>query len=125
MRLLPPQYLHRRTLSELAARTGAYPELSVGDLVARCIHDWDNTHGLTIEGGGTVFGDGSIERGVTTDRAVAAVRAGNDDIEVAYHLGATGSELQSGALDEAGRPAPAAPPSSPRHRFPGWRRETR
>ena len=46
MRLLPPRYLHRRTQSELAARTSVYPELSVGDLVARCFHDWDNAQGL-------------------------------------------------------------------------------
>jgi hypothetical protein len=104
MRLLPPGYLHRRTLSELGARTSAYPELSVGDLVARCFHDWDNAHGLRIEGGGTVFGDGWIGQGVTTDRAVAAVRAGNDDIEVAYHLGASGAKLQGpGLYDEVRR----------------------
>jgi hypothetical protein len=109
MRLLPPQYLQRRTQSELAARTGAYPELSVGDLVARCFHDWDNAHGLRIEGGGTVFGDGSIGQGVTTDLAVAAVRAGNDDIEVAYRLGASGSTLHGGALYEEVRQSTGAP----------------
>jgi hypothetical protein len=108
MRLMPPQYLHRRTLSELGARTSAYPELSVGDLVARCFHDWDNAHGLRIEGGGTVFGDGAIGQGVTTDLAVAAVRAGNDDIEVAYHLGASGSQLQGEALYEEVRRATGA-----------------
>ena len=108
IRLLPPRYLHRRTLSELATRTGAYPELSVGDLVARCFHDWDNSHGLRIEGGGTVFGDGSIAQGITTDLAVAAVRAGNDDVEVAYHLGASGATLQGGALYEEVRRATGA-----------------
>lgn len=108
MRLLPPQYLRRRTLAELAARTGAYPELSVGDLVARCFHDWDNAHGLRIEGGGTVFGDGSIGEGVTTERAVAAVRAGNDDIEVAYRLGASGSRLHADARYEEVRRATGA-----------------
>jgi hypothetical protein len=95
-------------LSELVARTGTYPELSVGDLVARCFHDWDNFHGLRTGGGDTVFGDGSIERGVTTELAVAAVRAGNDDIEVAYHLGASGSSLQGGALYEEVRRATGA-----------------
>jgi hypothetical protein len=34
VRLLPAKYLHRRTLAELMIRTGAYPELSLGDLVA-------------------------------------------------------------------------------------------
>ena len=108
MRLLPGRYLHRRTLSELGARTSAYPDLSMGDLVARCFHDWDNAHGLRVEGGGDVFGDGSIGHGVTTELAVAAVRAGNDDIEVAYHLGASGSTLQGDALYEEVRRATGA-----------------
>ncbi len=108
LRLLPPAYVHRRTLSELDARTSAYPDLSVGDLVARCFHDWDNSHGLRIEGGGAVFGDGSIGQGVTTERAVAAVRAGNDDIEVAYRLGASGSKLEGAALYEEVRRATGA-----------------
>jgi hypothetical protein len=108
MWLLPPAYLHRRTQSELAARTSAYPELSVGDLVARCFHDWDNAHGLRVEGGEVVFGDGSIERGRTTDLAVAAARSGTDDIEVAYRLGAAGSQLQGGALYEEVRRATGA-----------------
>jgi len=108
MRLLPPRYLHRRTQSELAGRTSAYPELSVGDLVARCFHDWDNAHGLRVEGGGAVFGDGSIAEGVTADLALAAVRAGNDDIEVAYRLGAAGSPLRDEALYEEVRRATGA-----------------
>ena len=108
VRLLPAGYLHRRTLSELTARTGAYPELSVGDLVARCFHDWDNAHGLQVEGGGTVFGDGSIGEGETTDLAIAAVRAGNDDIEVAFRLGASGSTSQGEALYQDVRRATGA-----------------
>lgn len=108
LRLLPPRYLHRRTLSELEARTGTYPDLSVGDLVARCFHDWDNSHGLGVEGGGTVFGDGSIAQGITTDLAIAAVRAGNNDIEAAYQLGASGSQLQGDALCEEVRRATGA-----------------
>lgn len=98
MRLMPTRYLQRRTLSELSVRTGAYPDLSMGDLVARCFHDWDNAHGLRVDGGGVVFGDGAIRQGVTADLAIAAVRAGNDDIEVAYRLGASGSRLQGEAL---------------------------
>lgn len=104
MRLLPPRYLQRRTLSELSLRTGAYPELSMGDLVARCFHDWDNAHGLVVDGGGHVFGDGAIHQGVTAELAIAAVRAGNDDVEVAYRLGASGSKLRGVALyDEVRR----------------------
>jgi hypothetical protein len=103
MRLVPDGYLHRRTESELRARTGGYPDLSVGDLVARCFHDWDNTHGLHVEGGGMVFGDGYVEEGITTDLALAAVRAGNDDVEVAFALGSTGADLAGEALYQAVR----------------------
>lgn len=106
--LVPAEYLHRRTLSELAARTGRYPKLSVGDLVARCLHDWDNAHGLEVEGGGVIFGDGYLDEGVTKERALAGVRAGNDDIEVAFGLAASGGGLRGEALYEAVRQATGA-----------------
>ena len=89
-RLVPHRLLHRRTLTELTSRTSQYPQLSMGDLVARAFHDWDNSHGLLVEGGGVLFGDGHIEMGETRGLAVAAVRAGNDDVEVAFRLGASG-----------------------------------
>jgi hypothetical protein len=101
--MVPAAYLHRRTLGELSGRTGRYPELSVGDLVARCLHDWDNAHGLELEGGGTIFGDGHIDEGVTTELALAGVRAGNDDVEVAFSLGASGRTLGGDHLYEAVR----------------------
>ena len=90
LKLVPARYLHKRTHAELATRTGAYPELSVGDLVARCFHDWDNVHGLRVDGGGVVFGDGHVGEGETTALALAAVRAGNDDVEAAFALGRRG-----------------------------------
>lgn len=108
VRLVPAGYLHRRTLSELMIRTGGYPELSVGDLVARCLHDWDNANGLEVEGGGVLFGDGHIDDGVTRELALGAVRAGNDDIEVAYGLGASGRDLGEDALCDAVRLATGA-----------------
>lgn len=108
MKLLPHRFLHRRTLSELTTRTSQYPELSLGDLVARAFHDWDNAHGLVVEGGGVVFGDGHINEGVTTDLALAGVRAGTDDIEVAFTLGASGSRLSGETLYRSVREATGA-----------------
>ena len=108
LRLLPSRYLHRRTLSELTTRTGQYPHLSLGDLVARAFHDWDNTHGLVLEGGGVVFGDGHIEEGETRGLALAAVRAGNDDIDVAFRLGGAGSRLSGEPLYRSVREATGA-----------------
>lgn len=108
LRLLPRRYLHRRTLSELTTRTSQYPQLSLGDLVARAFHDWDNTHGLVVEGGGVVFGDGHIDEGETTGLALAAVRAGKDDIDVAFSMGAAGSRLGGERLYRAVREATGA-----------------
>jgi hypothetical protein len=109
IRLVPARLVHDRTLSELTSRTSQYPELSVGDLVARCFHDWDNTHGLEVEGGDVVFGDGHIAEGMTTDLALAGVRAGNDDVEAAFELGASGRGVGGGeALHAAVREATGA-----------------
>ncbi|MGH9152163.1 MAG: hypothetical protein ACRD03_07170 [Acidimicrobiales bacterium] len=108
MRLVPRRVLQRRTLSELTIRTCRYPELSVGDLVARVFHDWDNDRGLTVEGGGVVFGDGRIDDGATKKLALAGVRAGLDDIEAAFALGSSGRRLRGQALYRAVRRATGA-----------------
>lgn len=108
MRVLPARYLQQRALSELTARTRRYPELSLGDLIARCLHDWDNSHGLRVEGGGLVFGDGQTHEGRTTDLALAAVRAGVNDVEVAFELGVSGRDLSLPALYQAVRDATGA-----------------
>jgi hypothetical protein len=80
----------------------------VGDLVARCLHDWDNSHGLEVEAGEVVFGDGRVEDGATTALAVAAVRAGNDDVEVAFETGAAGRAWRGDELYQAVREATGA-----------------
>jgi hypothetical protein len=98
IRMVPPRSVYDRTLAELTTRTSRYPELSVGDLVARSFHDWDNVHGLEVDEGGVIFGDGHIDEGVTTEFALAAVRAGNDEVEVAFELGASGTTANGEAL---------------------------
>ena len=99
LRMLPRRLLYERTDSELRKRTSQYPELSLGDLVARAFHDWDNDHGLRVEGG-MIFGDGHVDEGVTRDLALAAVRAGVDDVEIAFGLGRTGRSAPGPALYE-------------------------
>ena len=89
LRLVPRRLLYERTDAELRTRTSQYPALSLGDLVARAFHDWDNDHGLRVDGG-VVFGDGHVEEGATKDLALAAVRAGVDDVELAFRLGRAG-----------------------------------
>lgn len=66
-------------------------------------HDWDYSHGLIVDGGGILFGDGHLEEGVGKELAIGAARAGIDDVEVAYQLGVSGSGLQGEALYRAVR----------------------
>jgi hypothetical protein len=106
LRLLPSRSLYRRTVS--AVRSAGYPRVSFGDLLAKVFHDWDNGHGLTLEDGEVVFGDGCLDQGVTRDRALSACRAGIDDIEVAHRLGAGGRHLSGESLYAAVREATRA-----------------
>jgi hypothetical protein len=108
LRLLPSRYLYDRTLSAVQARTVGYPRVNLGDLLAKVFHDWDNGHGLALEGGGLIFGDGCLEQGVTKELALAAARAGIDDVEVAFQLGASGRDLSGEPLYAAVRASTGA-----------------
>jgi hypothetical protein len=109
LRRLPARFVDDRTVAALRLRTSRYPELSVGDFLARLFHDWDNRHGIAIDTGGVVFGDGHVHEGVTRRLALAAVRAGIDDVEAAFALGASGSRLSGAPLYRAVRSATGAP----------------
>lgn len=108
-RILPAGFIYDRAHAAVKARTSRYPPITLGDLLARVFHDWDNSHGLILEQGGILFGDGLLEQGVGHKLAVAAVRAGINDVEVAYRLGASGSRLRGEALYHAVRSATGAP----------------
>jgi hypothetical protein len=97
-RILPNGFLYEHTLAAVKAHTRMYPHITLGDLLARVFHDWDDSHGLILEEGGILFGDGHLEQGVGKQLAIAAARAGIDDVEVAYQLGVSGSQLQGEAL---------------------------
>ncbi|MEA2138348.1 MAG: hypothetical protein QOG56_1498 [Solirubrobacteraceae bacterium] len=108
LRRLPERFVHDASLTALKRRTSLYPPLSVGDFLARLFHDWDNVHGLTVDGGGVVFGDGHVREGVTRELALAASRAGIDDVEAAFDLGAAGSCATGEPLYDAVRAATGA-----------------
>ena len=108
-RILPNRFLHRRVQTAVKTRTSRFPQITLGDLLARVFHDWDNSHGLILQGGGLLFGDGFLEQGVGKALAIAAVRAGIDDVEVAYQLGVSGSPLHGQALYQRVRSATGAP----------------
>jgi len=109
LRPLPGRFVHDSTLAALRRRTSRYPELSVGDFLARLFHDWDNAHGLIVDTGGVVFGDGHVHQGATRKLALAAVRAGIDDIEVAFELGAAGARVTGEPLYRTVRAVTNAP----------------
>lgn len=109
LRVVPTSVLYGRTLRAVTARTSGFPRISLGDLLAKVFHDWDNTHGLALEGGGRLFGDGCLDQGVTRELALAAARAGVDDVEVAFGLGASGKSLTGERLYRAVREVTGAP----------------
>ena len=109
LRRLPAGFVHDETFSALKRRTSRYPELSLGDFLARLFHDWDNVHGLEVDSGGIVFGDGCVHRGATRALALGAVRAGIDDVEAAYELGSAGARANGERLYRAVRDATGAP----------------
>jgi hypothetical protein len=108
-KMLPDGFLYQRTLAAVRARTRGFPPLGLGDLLARVFHDWDDSHGLLLDGGGILFGDGHLEQGVGQELAIAAARAGIDDVEAAYRLGLSGSHSSGEALYQAVRSATGAP----------------
>jgi hypothetical protein len=108
LRRLPARSLHDLTLAGVRRRTGRYPPLSLGDFLARLFHDWDNSHGLAVDCGGVVFGDGHVQHGETRELALAAVRAGIDDVEAAFELGASRGRLTGEPLYRAVRAATGA-----------------
>ena len=49
-RMLPDGFLYNRAHAAVKARTSGFPPITLGDLLARVFHDWDNSHGLTLQG---------------------------------------------------------------------------
>lgn len=108
LRLVPHRHVYARTLETVRSRTAGYPRISLGDLLAKVFHDWDNEHGVAVEGGGFLFGDGCLDQGMTRPLALSAARAGIDDVEVAYRLGSKDGDLAGEALFAAVREATGA-----------------
>jgi hypothetical protein len=72
-------------------------ELTLGILVALAVHDFDNKRGLSVLSKGkpaVVFGDGHLAEGDTEKIAIAAVKAGVEDVQKAYALGKAGKTFE-------------------------------
>jgi Domain of unknown function (DUF4157) len=66
------------------------PDVTLGDLLASVYHDADNERGVQLVGGGKVVGDTHLnESKETVDRAVAAIKSGNEDVKTAHQIGQT------------------------------------
>src|SRR5215211_7557477 len=91
-----PRYTFQSALDSISAAIASKPPLTMGVLVALALHDYDNKHGLRVRSEGqakTVYGDGNLHQGNTEEIAVAAVKAGMDDVNQAYQLGKAGKSF--------------------------------
>ena len=97
------QLLYERIMAQVNQMAATLPEINLGDLVSKVFHDYDNEHGLEIEGGGKIYGDDHLDdadpQNVTRGLAQTAIQAGNKEVNTAYTLGQSQAAAQ--ALDEA------------------------
>jgi hypothetical protein len=73
-----------------------YPKLTFGDIVSGSIHDYYNKKGIKAKAGGRevkLFGDGHLGEGDEWDLAVQAVRLSYEDIQAAYRMGKSQSNM--------------------------------
>jgi Domain of unknown function (DUF4157) len=85
------QMIYEGIIEKMTEMAAKLPPISLGDLLASVFHDFDNKHGLEIEGGGKLFGDSHLDApdsdNITRDLAQAAILAGNADVKAAFDLG--------------------------------------
>ncbi len=85
--VVPNYNAYKSILEAVEAMAPSLPAITLGDLLALVFHNLDNAQGVHIRGGGKVMGDAHLDA-ETENLAVAAIRAGNKDIEEAFNLGA-------------------------------------
>lgn len=107
------QTIYEEVIGEVIEKTKSKPQITLGDLLAKIFHDYDNKEGLDIGGGKKVFGDSRLDKkdssNVTRAIAVDAMRAGINDINEAFSVGQSGTMLDQAALYNAVRSATGAP----------------
>jgi hypothetical protein len=84
--VIPNHTGYTSILGNVEAMAPTLPAITLGDLLAKVFHDVDNEQGVAIKGGGKVMGDAHLDAATET-LAVAAIQAGNKDIEAGYNLG--------------------------------------
>ena len=83
---VPTTKAYPKILAKVEAMAGSLPAVTLGDLLSSVFHDVDNEQGIAIAGGGKVMGDKHLDAG-TQKLAIAAIQAGNKDIQKAYAIG--------------------------------------
>lgn len=109
------QTIYEKIIGEIMVKTKSLPQITLGDLLAKIFHDYDNEHGLDIGGGKKVFGDSNLDNpdpsNVTRQAAVEAMRAGIQDVQEAFSIGKSGIALKKAEVYEAVRDATGTPPN--------------
>jgi len=81
-------YGYTQILGSIEKMEKDLPDVTLGDLLASVYHDADNERGVKLVGGGKVVGDTHLnESKETVDRAVAAIKSGNEDVTTAHKIG--------------------------------------
>lgn len=111
--VLSVQQIYEHIMEDVNKIAGTLPELTLGDLLAKVFHDYDNVKGIEIGGGDKVYGDNSLDdpdtHNVTRRNAVEAMKAGIKDVQEAFDVGASGTLTNEEGLYNAVRKATGAP----------------
>ena len=102
-------------LTEVNKISTTLPEVTLGDLIAKTYHDFDNERGVDVAGG-RLYGDKNLNnpdpQNVTLQLAVEGVKAGNQDVNEAFRIGQSTPNLQDDAVFQQVRSATSAPADS-------------
>lgn len=110
------QMMYEGIMEEIDKIAGSLPEITLGDLLSKVFHDYDNENGLAVAGG-RIYGDDHLDdknpQNITRQLAQQAIQAGNTDVQEAFNLGQGGQAgLSQAALGQAVRQANAVSGSS-------------
>ena len=128
--LLGPGMIYSSVADGIDKALAGRPALTLGILVALAVQDYDNKHGLKVLSGGKkakVFGDHHLKEGDTEKIAIAAVRAGYEDVRRAYRMGKEGKSfaqittaLSKGGQYKAESLLPRLDPAAGAQKMPRW-----
>lgn len=86
------QQMYEAIIDQVNVIASSLPPIKLGDLLLLLFHDYDNVLGLAVPGG-RVYGDSNLDapdpQNLTRTIAEDAIRAGNNDVRVAFAFGST------------------------------------